>query len=536
MAPPSDLLRDATEDAVFERRGGGFEPIFADESGADVEVEAVEARDSARAHDTRVSLQPEDASEPEAKRPAGATATVKAEAAPSRDLVGTYFSQMGAADWLTRDEEIALAKRIEAAQEELLLGLVRIPTAAGRIAQWARACADGQLRLAELIEGATSEDATSGPEGEDTGWNDATADKGEEATDGALGNEDLMLRLERVATLAEEIATLGKKRSTALGRGRDVGKPTQTKLRKLASALGSELAALRLNPDRVAELLETLDAARGPSKVNALAMQVGLPLSELRQILKEVDSGRRTIRTAREQMVKAHLRLVVSIARKYRRGSSLDLLDLIQEGNMGLMHAVEKYNYHRGVKIATYAVWWIRQSIARAIADQGRTIRIPVHMTETANKVLREQRKLQQMEGRTPSTGEIAARTGIPLARVEQVLSMVREPTSLDLPVGEDGDTTLGELIEAPNAVDPQAAVEASSLQELVGEALSALTPREQHILRMRFGIGGASDHTLEEIGQMFGVTRERIRQIEAKALEKLRHPSRGHKLATFVD
>jgi RNA polymerase primary sigma factor len=345
-----------------------------------------------------------------------------------------------------------------------------------------------------------------------------------------------MVRLEGVVKLGEEIATLGKKRSAGLAKGRDVGKPTQTKLRKLTAALGAELAALRINQDRVAELLETLDAARGPSKTSALALQAGMPVADLRRGLTEIDRARRTIRTAREQMVKAHLRLVVSIARKYRRGSSLDLLDLIQEGNMGLMHAVEKYNYRRGVKIATYAVWWIRQSIARAIADQGRTIRIPVHMTETANKVLREQRKLQQMEGRTPSTGEIATRTGIPAARVEQVLSMVREPTSLDLPVGEDGDTTLGELIEAPNAVDPQAAVEASSLQELVGEALSALTPREQHILRMRFGIGGATDHTLEEIGQMFGVTRERIRQIEAKALEKLRHPSRGHKLATFVD
>jgi RNA polymerase primary sigma factor len=533
MAPPSDLLRDATEEAVFERRGGGFEPIFVDDSASDTEFETGDAAESARPQGTRVSLQPEDADAPEAKRPATSGATVKAEAAPSRDLVGTYFSQMGAADWLTRDEEITLAKRIEDAQEELLLGLVRIPSVAGRIAQWARACADGQLRLSELIEGGTSEETASSSDADDTTWSDAAAEK---AQDAAVANEDLMVRLEGLAKLGEEIATLGKKRSAALAKGRDVGKPTQTKLRKLAAALGTELAALRVNPDRVAELLETLDAARGPSKTSALALQAGMPVTDLRKSLTEIDRARRTIRTAREQMVKAHLRLVVSIARKYRRGSSLDLLDLIQEGNMGLMHAVEKYNYRRGVKIATYAVWWIRQSIARAIADQGRTIRIPVHMTETANKVLREQRKLQQMEGRTPSTGEIATRTGIPVARVEQVLSMVREPTSLDLPVGEDGDTTLGDLIEAPNAIDPQAAVEASSLQELVGEALSALTPREQHILRMRFGIGGATDHTLEEIGQMFGVTRERIRQIEAKALEKLRHPSRGHKLATFVD
>jgi RNA polymerase primary sigma factor len=203
---------------------------------------------------------------------------------------------------------------------------------------------------------------------------------------------------------------------------------------------------------------------------------------------------------------------------------------------MGLMHAVEKYNYRRGVKVSTYAVWWIRQSITRAMVDQGRTIRIPVHMTEIATKVLRERRRLYQKEGRDPRSGEIAARTGIALPRVEQVLSMVQEPTSLDAPVGEDGDATLGDLIKSPDAVDPQAVVEASALQRTVAEALSELTPREQRIICMRFGIGGATDHTLEEVGKVFGVTRERIRQIEAKALEKLRHPTRARKLATFVD
>jgi RNA polymerase primary sigma factor len=208
----------------------------------------------------------------------------------------------------------------------------------------------------------------------------------------------------------------------------------------------------------------------------------------------------------------------------------------VQEGNMGLMHAIEKYDYRRGVKISTYAVWWIRQSIARAIADQARTIRIPVHMTEHATKVLRERRRLYQKEGRDPTASEIAARMGIAAGRVDQVLSMVQEPTSLDVPVGEDGDATLGDLIRAPDAVDPQAAVEASALRKVVGEALEGLTAREQRILRMRFGIGGTTDHTLEEIGQEFGVTRERIRQIEAKALAKLREPRHAHKLATFVD
>jgi len=268
----------------------------------------------------------------------------------------------------------------------------------------------------------------------------------------------------------------------------------------------------------------------------AVAQRLGLPFSDFRAANAEVNRTRRALTAAREEMVKAHLRLVVAIAKKYRRNSSLELLDLIQEGNMGLMHAVEKFNFRRGVKVSTYAVWWIRQSIARAIADQGRTIRIPVHMTETAGKVLRERRKFRQKQGREAGAAEIAARAGMPVARVEQVLSMVQEPASLDLPVGEDGDTTLGDLIAAPNAIDPQAAAEASALSSSVSEALAELTPREQRILRMRFGIGDARDHTLEEVGQVFGVTRERIRQIEAKALEKLRHPSRARKLITFAE
>jgi RNA polymerase primary sigma factor len=235
-------------------------------------------------------------------------------------------------------------------------------------------------------------------------------------------------------------------------------------------------------------------------------------------------------------MVKAHLPLVVAIAKKYRRNSPMDFLDLIQEGNMGLMHAVEKFDYRRGVKVSTYAVWWIRQSIARALADQSRTIRIPVHMTEVAARVLRERRKLYQKQGREPVADEIARRSGVSAGRIEQVLSMVQQPTSLDLPVGEDGDATLGDLIAAPNTVDPHAAAEASALREFVVEAISGLSPREERILRMRFGIGGMTEHTLEEVGQTFGVTRERIRQIEATALKKLRHPTRARKLATFVE
>jgi RNA polymerase primary sigma factor len=272
------------------------------------------------------------------------------------------------------------------------------------------------------------------------------------------------------------------------------------------------------------------------SSLAAVVERVGLPASEFRVLMGQFAKARRELKAAHEEMFRAHLHLVVSIAKKYRNGSSPDLLDLIQEGNLGLMRAIEKFNHRYGVKVSTYAVWWIRQSITRAIADKGRTIRIPAHMVETAARVLREKRKLYQKTGREPGADEIAAHSGISLAHVKQVLTMVQEPTSLDLPVGEDGDVTLGDLIETTDAVNPQEAVETSDLQKSINEALADLPPREQRILRMRFGIGGTNEHTLEEIGKVFGVTRERIRQIETKALEKLRHPARARKLTTLVE
>ncbi len=537
----------------------------------------------------------------------------------SGDLTRLYFHQMGNGELLSREDEIALAKRIEAAQRAVLEELCQVPMLIERIAGWGQEFAEGRLLLADLVNSSFSTELDLVEQGDQAGRarpdligdGPALQPKGEETLDpnepqdsGPLASQQsaqtsiIAAHFERLCSLAQDIGPLSRKRLAAAARGRDLAKRTRLRLQELVSSFASEVTALQLHPDRVSLLVEELEreqqtlwqterelqrvgelcgidrqdlldrhrgreldpkwlneaaslsgrgwkrlakqhadrvtAMRG--ELSVLAKRAGLPIVDFRRAVAQVSKARRELKAAREQMVKAHLRLVVSIAKKYRRKSSLDFLDLIQEGNMGLMHAVEKFNYRRGVKVSTYAVWWIRQAIARAIADQGPTIRIPVHMAETATKVMRERRKLYQKEGREAGSGEIAARTGIAAARVEQVLSMVQEPTSLDLPIGEDGDATLGDLIEATDAVDPHAAAEAGALQRAIAEALEELTPREQRILRMRFGIGGTADHTLEEVGQVFGVTRERIRQIEATALAKLRRPARARKLASFAE
>ena len=511
----------------------------------------------------------------------------------SGDLTRLYFHQMGSGELLSREEEITLAKRIEAAHEALLEALCRVPMLIQRIADWGQEFAQGRRSLADLIHSST--DVALQPENDDTP--DAIEPENNEPRASQEPLQATAARLVRLCALARDIGSLSRKRLAAVSRGRDLTKASRLRLQEFMSSFGHEVVSLQIHPDRASELIEALEheqqalwqAERELLKLGAfcgidykdlldrhrgreldptwlsemasrlgrnwkrlaeqraegvvkwrgelavIADRTGLPIVDFRHAVAEVAKARRELKAAREQMVKAHLRLVVSIAKKYRRKSSLDFLDLIQEGNMGLMHAVEKFNYRRGVKVSTYAVWWIRQAITRAIADQGRTIRIPVHVTETATKVMRERRKLYQKEGREPGSSEIASRTGIATARVEQVLSMVPEPTSLDLPIGEDGDATLGDLIEATDAIDPRAVVEAIALQKALAEALEELTPREQRILRMRFGIG-TTDHTLEEVGKTFGVTRERIRQIEAKALAKLRHPSCARKLASFAE
>jgi RNA polymerase primary sigma factor len=588
MAFRDDVLTMNDEDAVLECKDGANEL-----TGLGAVTLASDEQEPRRDWQ---ALRSDDAPVPTRVRPDEERPDV------SRDLVDIYFRQMGSADWLSREDELELAKRIEAAELALLTGICQVPVLVRRIAQWASEVIDGQLRLAQLVElSGSGGDVAEEDVSEDEAVRDAEdSDSTSEGNGEKLASREnaplLTASLERLVDLAHEIDLLGRERLLAGTRGREMARHVLADLTGRMSCFASEAAGLRLRADRVSDLvtqlkserqmlaqteqkllllseqsgiaheqllarldttvLEQDETERAASRARrgrklsryandlaviqgefaAAADRVGLPIVDFRRIAADVGKAWRELNCAREQMVRAHLRLVISIAKKYRRNSSLDLLDLVQEGNLGLMHAIEKFNYRRGVKVATYAVWWIRQAITRAIADQGRTIRIPVHMTETAAKVLRERRKLYQSAGRNPATKEVAARTGLSDARVDQVLSIVQEPISLDVPVGEDGDATLGDLIATVDGPDPHAAAEASALQSAVAEAIGDLTPREQRVLRLRFGLGGAGDHTLEEIGKEFGVTRERIRQIEMKALEKLRRRSPARKLAAFLD
>jgi RNA polymerase primary sigma factor len=605
---------------------------------SDMGINVVEDEEQGEEADAENKADDEDEPNEIAEQQGTAVAPVTTKKEPTDrtdDPVRMYLREMGSVELLSREGEIAIAKRIEAGRETMIAGLCESPLTFQAIIIWRDELNDGKILLREIID---LEATYAGPEAkqapvvERTEEDDKSRQEDPKARRGRSDDDDItnvggdtrgeeeeededeanlslaameaelrpqvMTTLDIIADTYKKLRKLQDQQvENRLAAAGTLSPSQERRYKQLKDELITAVKSLSLNNARIEALVEQLydinkrlvqnegrllrlsesygvrredflkeyqgseldpnwikrisnlasngwkeftknekDAIRDlRAEITNLAQETAISIAEFRRIVNQVQKGEREAAIAKKEMVEANLRLVISIAKKYtNRG--LQFLDLIQEGNIGLMKAVDKFEYRRGYKFSTYATWWIRQAITRSIADQARTIRIPVHMIETINKIVRTSRQMLHEIGREPTPEELAEKLAMPLEKVRKVLKIAKEPISLETPVGDEEDSHLGDFIEDKSAILPIDAAIQANLRETTTRVLASLTPREERVLRMRFGIGMNTDHTLEEVGQQFSVTRERIRQIEAKALRKLKHPSRSRKLRSFLD